>query len=139
MINWQRATIELHAATLARPTSIVWDGRHIFDNFYGHASSLKSRDGTFAPRSRSFDADIDFADPEFGRFFCRLLSRNLTGKRRALSTALKSTCAGTCPAQGVTLGIGDGDGGVIKGGANVRHGHRYISTLLTTLGLCHSL
>jgi len=74
--------------------------------------------------------------------FNNLLGRKLSGKWSAFAASFKANMASACPAQGIALGIGDSDDGVVEGSMNV---HMTMCNLPLLLNLssnllsCHGL
>ncbi len=115
------------------------DWRDVFDQLDVQAGRLERRDRAFATRTRSAHTNFDISHAEFRRFLSRLLGGTLTSKRRAFTTSLEPTRAGTGPAQGVALGIRDRDGRVIERCPNVGNATGDIaSNSFFLVGLCHS-
>ena len=91
----------LHAAFLARTTTVVRNWGSIFDCLDVQACGLQRSDRAFSPATRAIDADIDIFHAEFDCFFSSLLSCHLTCEWSALATTFEATCAGTRPAERV--------------------------------------
>ena len=84
-------------------------------------SCLKSTNRSFSAGSGSFHIDFHSAQAMFHCQFGRLFAGHLRCKRCALFGASKAHFAGACPGQSVSLGVGNGNDGVIKRRLNMRH------------------
>ena len=121
---------KLDASLLARSAAVVRDRRDVFDQLDLQAGGLQRSDRVFAATARAFDANFNFANAELLRLLSTLLSCHLTGERSALATALEPARASAGPAQGLTLGICDGDRGVIEGRVDVGNARNHVAALL---------
>ena len=129
----------LNATLLARTTAVVRDRRYVFDQLDIQPSCLQRGDGAFTTRARTLHADFNVSHAKLGCLFRSLLSGALPSKRGALSTSFESARTGTCPAQRITLGIGDRHGRIIERGVDVRDATSDIATdPLFLVCLCHS-
>lgn len=106
---------------------------YVFDRLDGQARLGKSRDRHVATAAGPFDANVDFFHTELLRFFGGLLSGHLSGKRRALTAALKSACAGRSPAKRVALNVGNRHIRVIEANFDVSDAAGDVSLNLTFL------
>ncbi len=128
MTNGEVQCIRLHSSFFAWSAAIVGQGTHVFDRLHFEARRFEGGDGTLATTARALDSDFDIFDAKLTRLLGGLLCGTLTGKRRALSAALESTGAGTCPTERISLGVGDRDHRVVKSCDNVRNSDRHVST-----------
>ena len=80
------------------------------------ARSADSRPGT-GPR----DVDFQGAHAVLGGLLAGVLGGHLGGVGRRLARTLEAHGAGAGPGDGVPLGVGDGDHGVVERGVHVRH------------------
>ena len=87
----------------------------VFDRLHVQPGSLQGGNRTFAATSWTFDSDIHFLDTELHCFFGSILSGTLAGKRSTFTTPFETADTSTGPAERFALGVGDGDGGVVKG------------------------
>lgn len=118
----------LNATLLPRTAAVVRNRSHIFNGLDVQASTLQRGDGAFATAPRTFHLDVDLFHSVLDRLFSSLLSRHLTGKRRALATAFESAGAGTGPAQRFTFHVRDRYRDIVKAGVDVRNSKRHIAT-----------
>ena len=110
----------------------------VFDQFDLQPRRLQCGDGTFSTGSWSFDPNLDVAHPKFGRFLGGLLGGTLAGKRSAFATALEPAGTGTCPAQRVTLDIGDRHRGVVERRVNMGDAVGHVAPYaFLFIALCH--
>ena len=108
----------LHAPLFRWSATVVGQGRDVLDTLDVHAGSLQGRNGTFATTAWTTNSHFELLDAKLGRLFGRLLGSALSGKRSSLSASLKATRTATGPAQRIALGVGDGDGCVVKARRN---------------------
>lgn len=113
------------------------NGGHILNQLDSHASRLQRGNCAFASGAGSLDPYFDFLHAELRRLLSRLLSGYLACERSALAASLETTGTGTGPAQGVTLGVGNGNRRIVERRADVRHCHRYVTTLFATFYFRH--
>lgn len=122
------------------------NGSCVFDLLDGNACSLQSGDRRLAARSRTFDPNLDLLDAKLRCLFGCLLSGHLTGKRRALSRTLEVARSGTCPAKGISTGVGDRHMRIVEGrfDESDRTGDissclaPFVRRILVDLLLCHN-
>ena len=108
------AKSRLDASLLTWAATVVRNGRHVFDQLDVQSCGLQRSDCAFATRARAFDADFDVSHAKLGGLFRSLLSGALASKRRALAASLEAGSACRCPAQRITLGVGDRYGCVVE-------------------------
>lgn len=106
------------------------NGSRVFDLLDRNPCRLQSGDSGLATRSRPLYPNFDFLDSEFGGFLSSLLGCHLTGKRCALSGALKAARPSTCPAQRISTRVGDRDMGVVERRFDERDRRRHIAAHL---------
>src|SRR6185436_16960871 len=104
------------------------------------ADRLKRTKRALAARSRAFDLDLKGTDAMFGGLAAGVFGCNLRRVGRRLAAALEAHHAGRAPRDGVALGVGDGDHGVVEAGVHMRDAGGDVLALAATeaLGcLCH--
>src|SRR5438309_2229364 len=113
--------MRLHAAFLARTTTIVRHRRHVLDHADLQADGLQRTDGGFTTGTGTFHADFDFAHAMSHRLTRGILGDLLRGVSRALARAFETHTPGTRPAEDVALHVGDVDLRVVERREDVRH------------------
>ena len=121
------------AATLRRTTTVVRQRRDVFNRLNRQTSLNERRNRQVATATRSLDANVHFLHTKLLRFIGGLLSSHLTGKRRALTTTLKSARASGSPAKRVALHVGNRHIRVIETNLDVNDSARDVSLDLTFL------
>ena len=97
------------------------NGRDVPDRINLKADGLKAANGRLAPGSRSLNEHIDLLNAMTLGLFSHLLSGQLSGIRRRLSSAFETDVAARRPRQDVSSFIGYSDYSVIERGVNVSH------------------
>jgi hypothetical protein len=107
----------------------------VADAVYLNIHSTEDPHGGVPAKPDTFDKDIGFGETEllFGGSSCPF-GRHLGGIGSALLGTAKAASAGTGVSQDVTLGVGKGDDGVIKGCQDVHLAVRYRTLGLFALG-----
>lgn len=105
---------------------------NVFDGLDRETSRLQRGDRTFTTTARALHADLNFLDSKLRRFLRTLLRGTLARERRALSATLEPRGSGTAPAQGVTLGVSDGNRRIIERRLNIGDAGGYVSPNFTT-------
>ena len=101
----------------------------VLDRLDLQASLLQGGNGAFPARAGPLDTHIHVLDTKLDRFFRRLLGGTLARERGTLAASLETTGSGACPAERITLVVGDRDNGVIKRRFHVCHGHGNVASL----------
>jgi len=99
----------------------VRNGRDVPDCIHLKADGLKAANGRLAPGSRSLNEHIDLLNAMTLGLFSHLLSGQLSGIRRRLSSAFETDVAARRPRQDVSSFIGYSDSSVIERGVTVSH------------------
>lgn len=97
------------------------NGRDVPDRINLKADGLKAANGRLAPGPRSLNEHIDLLNAVALGLLGRLLSGQLSGIGRRLSSALEADVAARCPRQDVSSLIGYSDYSVIERGVNVSY------------------
>ena len=95
--------------------------RDVPDRINLKADGLKAANGRLAPGSRSLNEHIDLLNAMTLGLFSHMLSGQLSGIRRRLSSAFETDVAARRPRQDVSSFIGYSDYSVIERGVNVSH------------------
>src|SRR5690606_2748393 len=116
-LNQNRATHEngSDAAPLWRTTTVVGNGRHVFDQIDIQSGSLQGATGRLPAGARSLDQPLHRFHPVFHRLFGRRLRSQLGGIGSAFPGTLEAHRTRAGPGDGVAAGIGNGDDGVVEG------------------------
>src|SRR5262245_57711344 len=110
-----------HPPALARPASIVRDRRHIADRGDLKADRLQRPQRRLAARARPHHLDVEHLHAVLHRLLAGVLGRHLGRIRGRLARALEAHGPGRRPGNGIALRVGNGDHGIVEGGADVRH------------------
>src|SRR5262249_5682492 len=129
----------LDSAFLGWAAAVVRQGRDVFDDLDVQARTLQGRDGRLASGAGALDLDLDFLEAGLGRLLGGDLGGALGGEGRALAAALEADGAGRGVAQRITVGVGDGDDGVVERRLDVGDAPADVATLLAFLALGHGL
>src|SRR6185369_3404460 len=122
----------LDAAPFRRADADVRDRRDVADRGDLEANRLERAERTFAARSRTLDLDFEGADAMFGGLLAGVFGRDLGRVRSRLAAALEAHHPGRAPRDGVALGVGDGDHGIVEAGVHVGHAGRDVLALPST-------
>ena len=110
-----------YAAALGRAAAIVRDRRHVADGGDDQAHGLQRAQRGFAARTGARDFHFQGAHAVFDRLLGGVFGGHLRRIGRGFARTLEAHHAGRGPADGVALGVGDGDDGVVEGGGDMRH------------------
>ena len=127
----------LNSSLLSWTAAVVRKRRDVFNGLHFEAGRFQGSDRAFAAAAWAFHFDFYFFDAVLLGFIGGLLRGHLAGERGALAASLEAAGAGTGPAQGITLGIGDRYSRVVERRLDVGDANRNVTTCLTTLALCH--
>ena len=95
------------------------DGGHVFDHAYFQASCLQSTDRCFTAGAGTLNIYLNGFQSMVHRSFCSGFCCSLCGKRGGFSGASEAQTAGACPAECITLYIGNGNDGIVESGLDM--------------------
>src|SRR5436190_9152686 len=111
--------MKLDAAFLWRTAAVVGKRRDVFDSGYFEAGVLEIEDGLFASCAGAFDFDFDLDHAVLAGFVAGFFGGAAGGERGGFTGALEADGSGGGPTDGLTVGVGDGDHGVVEGRLDV--------------------
>ena len=111
--------LELDAAALRRPATIVGNRRDVADHRDLHARRLERAERRLAAAARTLDVDAERADAVLLGFTSAILCGDLCGEGRRLLRALEPLGATARPGDGVAADVGDRDDRVVEGRLDV--------------------
>ena len=114
------------------------DRRAVFHRLHVETRRLQSRDGAFATRPRTVDANVNVFDAKLERLLGSLLGGTLSCKGCALTASLETAGTSTGPAERIALRIGDRHRCVVEGCFDKSNRNRHVTSLSTFLGFSHS-
>ena len=95
------------------------NGGYVLDHRYFKTCGLQSADRSFSARAGALDEYFDGLQTMLHSCLCGSLSCGLSCEGGRLSAATEAHAAGGGPGNGVALGVGDGDHGVVEGRADM--------------------
>src|SRR4051812_18966664 len=134
--RWARAArhASSDAAALARAAAVVRDGRHVADGGDVEADRLQRTQRRFTARTRAAHHDFQRLHAVLAGLLAGILGGDLGGVGGRLAAPLEALAAGGRPGDGVALGVGDGDDGIVEGGEHVGHAGRNVLPFLLAGG-----
>ena len=125
------------------------NGCNVFDHVDFQTRGLQAADGGLTPGTGALDIDLDSLEAKLHGGLCGGLSSHLSGKGRGLLASTEAQAAGAGPAEGVAVGVGQGNDGIVKGRTDMRGATldellftalaRYLLKLLLGCHVCSSL
>jgi len=120
--NWQLRTRRVSdAATFRRTAAVVRNRRGITDRTHFNSRSRQGADRGLATGTRTADVDFDGANAVIARHVGGVHCGLLRSKRRAFTRTAEAQRSRTLPGQNVSVGVRDGDDGVVERRLDVRH------------------
>jgi hypothetical protein len=111
----------LDSSLLGRPAAVVRQRRDVLNAGDFQAGVLQIENGLFAAGAGAFDLDLDLDHAVLARLRGRAFGGATGGEGRALAVALEADCSRAGPGDGLDVGVGDRDHGVVKGGLDERN------------------
>ena len=96
------------------------NGCNVFDHVDFQTRGLQAADGGLTPGTGALDIDLDSLEAKLHGGLCGGLSSHLSGKGRGLLASTEAQAAGAGPAEGVAVGVGQGNDGIVKGRTDMR-------------------
>ena len=109
------------------------DRGHVLDHADLQAGSLQRTDRSFTTGTGAFYIYFNGFQSMFHRSFGSSFRSRLRGKRSRFSGASEAQTAGACPAERITLYIGNGHDGIVESGLDMS---RTAFDILTSHGVC---
>ena len=110
----------LYSSSLGRAAAIVRNRSNILDHVNFQTSCLQCADCSLTAGARALNINFNCLQAMLHSSLGSSLSCGLSSKRSALSGTAEAQTTSAGPGEGVTVGIGNGDNCVVKGGLDMR-------------------